>query len=210
MAGRPFAGHDPSLFPAVIGVDEVGAGALCGPVMVAAVWFSPPDLPADLLAALDDSKRLRAAERRRIAEALGHHARSALAARSAARIDAVGLRIAIHEAMVVAVSRLGGGAALPVAIDGTSVPAALADRAEAVVRGDGRVPQIAAASILAKVCRDRLMARLDRLWPEYGWAQNVGYGTAAHRAALTEHGATPHHRRSYAPVAAVPLRPRGR
>lgn len=208
MGPRPFAGHDPALFPPVIGIDEVGAGALCGPVVVAAVWFDPPVLPAELLAALDDSKRLRAAERLRIAEALATLVDSALAARSASRIDAVGLRVATHEAMARAVDRLARAG--PVRIDGNAVPAALADRAEAVVRGERAVPQIAAAAILAKVCRDRLMARLAQRWPAYGWAANVGYGTATHRAALAEHGPTPHHRRSFAPVAAVALSPPAR
>lgn len=192
----------------MIGIDEVGAGALCGPVVVAAVWFDPPALPIALLEALDDSKRLRAAERVRLAGALASLAVSALAARSAKRIDAVGLRVATHEAMARAVDRLARAG--PIQVDGNAVPAALADRAEAVVRGESAVPQIAAASILAKVCRDRLMGRLARRWPAYGWTFNVGYGTAAHRAALAEYGATPHHRRSFAPVAAVALSPPAR
>lgn len=197
----PFAGRDAGALPVVVGCDEVGVGAWCGPVVAAAVWFDPAALPRELLDAIDDSKRLSAAARVALAEALRGTVRVALAARSARAIDRHGLRPMTHAAMADAVRRLGIGG--PVMIDGTAVPVALAGRARALVRGERAVPQIAAASILAKTVRDALMARLGARHPAYGWPSNVGYGTAAHRAALAMRGVTAHHRMSYAPLRAL-------
>jgi ribonuclease HII len=192
-------------------VDEVGRGALCGPVLVAAVWFDPAAVPAALLAALDDSKRLTARQREAAAALVHAHAQVAFAAASAAAVDRLNVRAATLAAMARAVVRLGragpapGGPALcgPVLVDGRDVPPGLGPDASALIGGDGLAPQIAAASIVAKVRRDRLMARLGARWPAYGWGANAGYGAAAHLSALARHGATPHHRRSFAPVAAV-------
>lgn len=197
----PFAGIDPATLPVVIGCDEVGMGAWCGPVVAAAVWFDPRLLPQTILEALDDSKRLSAAARSGLAPFLCGTVRWAIAARSAGAIDTHGLRAMTDAAITDAILRLGLDG--PVVIDGTIIPAPLRGRARALVRGDGQVPQIAAASILAKVCRDRAMARLDARHPAYGWARNAGYGTALHRAGLAARGISPHHRRSYAPVRAL-------
>jgi ribonuclease HII len=201
MIQRPFAGVDPSTLPLVIGCDEVGVGAWCGPVVAAAVWFDPAAIPRDLLEALDDSKRLVASRRRALAEAIRSHARVAVAARSAQAIDQHGLRPMTHAAMCDAVRRLGIGG--PVRIDGLSVPPPLAGRAQALVRGECVVPQIAAASIIAKTLRDAILSRLSRRYPAFGWAENAGYGTRAHAAALVETGPCRHHRRSFKPVRAM-------
>lgn len=205
---RPFATAAPSALPTVIGCDEVGRGCLAGPLLVAACWFEPTALPPELLASLDDSKRLSARERARLAEALPSHVRLSLAAVSVRRIDRLGIRVAVHEGMVRAVARLGIDA--PVVVDGNDLPRSLAGRARAVIEADRTVPQVSAAAILAKVCRDRLMAKgLARRYPGYGWETNVGYGAAAHLAALRSLGPTPHHRRSFAPLAQaeMPLAP---
>lgn len=208
---RPFAAAAPSALPTVIGCDEVGRGCLAGPLLVAACWFEPTALPPELLASLDDSKRLSARERTRLARALPKHVRVSLAAVSVRRIDRVGIRMAVHEGMVRAVARLGVDGA--VVVDGNDLPRALSGRARAVVEADRLVPQVSAAAILAKVCRDRLMAEgLAPRYPGYGWETNVGYGAATHLAALRSLGPTPHHRRSFAPLAQaeMPLAPDNR
>lgn len=192
---RPFEAASAALLPAVVGCDEVGRGALCGPVVVAAVWFDPGRLPRDLLARLDDSKRLAEAEREALAPLIRRHGLWSLAAGSRVVIDRDNIRAATLAAMARAVERLGLRA--PVRVDGRDVPPGLSRRCEAVVGGDSLVPQIAAASILAKTVRDGLMRRLARRHPAYGWERNVGYGTAAHLGAMTRHGLTPHHRRSF-------------
>lgn len=197
---RPFATSDARHLPALIGCDEVGRGPLAGPVVAAAVWFVPGALPPGLLAALDDSKKLGGRERSRLAALIRTHCRFALAAASAPAIDRIDIRQASLGALRLAVLRVGMRA--PVLVDGRDVPTGLAD-AGAVIGGDGLVPQIAAASILAKVLRDGVMARLALRHPGYGFERNAGYGTAEHRAALARLGPTAHHRRSFAPVAAV-------
>ena len=190
----------------VAGVDEVGRGPLAGPVVTAAAILDPARLPADLLAAIDDSKKLTARRREQLAMALiarrGQGVEYALAAASVAVIDRDNILSASLEAMARAVDRLPIRPDL-VLVDGNRLPAGLRIPGQAVVGGDGRSLSIAAASILAKVIRDRLMVRLAKRWPGYDWERNAGYPTARHRAALARLGITPHHRRSFAPVAAV-------
>ncbi len=190
---RPFDPSRAAAYPVAIGCDEVGRGALCGPVVVAAVWFDPAALAPDLLAALDDSKRLLEPERERLAPLIRAHARVAVSAGSRALIDRINIRAATLDAMARAVGRLG--IAAPVLVDGRDALPGLPSRA--VVGGDQLVPQIAAASIVAKVFRDTLMRRLAQRHPGYGWERNVGYGTAIHRAGLTSLGRSPHHRLSF-------------
>jgi ribonuclease HII len=190
---RPFVAARAERYPAVVGVDEVGRGALCGPVVVAAVWFDPATLPAAILESLDDSKRIRPADRERIAALLQTHVRFALRAASPHRIDCLGIRHATLDAMRRAVHVLG--VAATVVVDGRDVPPGLECPAEALVQADSRVPQVAAASVIAKVMRD----------PAYGWDRNAGYGTREHMEALARVGATRHHRRSFAPVVQLPL-----
>ncbi|MBE7246514.1 MAG: ribonuclease HII [Actinomycetospora chiangmaiensis] len=192
-SARPFDPSRAAAYPAAIGCDEVGRGALCGPVVVAAVWFDPAALPPDLLAALDDSKRVPEPERDRLAPLIRAQARVAVAAGSRALIDRINIRGATLDAMARAVARLG--IAAPVLVDGRDPLPGLPGRA--VVGGDRLVPQIAAASIVAKVFRDALMRQLAERHPGYGWERNVGYGTALHRAGLTTLGRSPHHRLSF-------------
>ncbi len=192
---RPFARRRASLFPPVIGCDEVGRGALCGPVVVCAVWFEPEALPKGLLARLDDSKKIDRNEREALYPLIARAGRISFAARSARYIDVYNIRNATLQAMTQAVHRLELDA--PVRIDGIDVPPGMTGDALAVIKGDAKVPQIAAASILAKVMRDRLMARLALRHAHYRWEQNSGYGTKAHRDAIVAHGHTRHHRRSF-------------
>jgi ribonuclease HII len=186
----------------VAGVDEAGRGPLAGPVLAAAVVF-PTGVPVALAALLDDSKRLKTAQREAAAAALRDAARAGLAewalgAASAAEIGRLNILRATHLAMARAVARLPRPPAL-VLVDGNQPPR-LALPVRCVIGGDALSLSIAAASILAKVTRDRAMARLDPRWPQYGFAAHAGYPTARHRAALATHGPCPHHRRGFGPV----------
>ncbi|MGC9292772.1 MAG: ribonuclease HII [Acidobacteriaceae bacterium] len=197
----PFSPSIAASYPVVTGCDEVGRGALCGPVVVAAVWFEPSAIPARLLEELDDSKRLSAKKRERLAAELRCVARVAVAASSAACIDKRGIRTMTLDAMRRAVLRLSILA--PVYVDGVDVPPGIPLPCTAIVKGDATVPQIAAASIVAKVLRDKLLTQLALLHPAYGWEKNAGYGTPQHLAALAQYGPTRHHRRSFAPVSGM-------
>lgn len=200
---RPFKSAEAGRYRTVIGVDEVGRGALCGPVMAAAVWFDPAALPPDLLEGLDDSKCLAAPEREELAEGIRKHARVAVRAASSRRIDQTGILRATMYAMLRAVQALGIDA--PVVVDGLQTPPGLRLSVEAVVGADRTVPQVAAASIAAKVTRDGLMRRLAVRYPGFGWDTNVGYGTREHLEALLRIGVTRHHRCSFAPVTQLTL-----
>lgn len=182
----------------VAGVDEAGRGALVGNVVAAAVI-----LPATFnLPGLTDSKKLSARQREALFDAITAQALAwCAAAASSAEIDAVN----IHHATLLAMRRAVEGLVTPpqsVLVDGKFTPD-LAMPARAIVGGDASEACIAAASIIAKVTRDRQMAELEARFPGYGFAAHKGYGTKAHLAALARLGATPEHRRSYAPVRAV-------
>lgn len=186
----------------VAGVDEAGRGPLAGPVVAAAVVFlrAPHGSLAELI---DDSKRLRAAQREAACAAILAAAReglleAAIGAASAAEIGALNILRATHLAMARAVARLPAPPDLAL-VDGNQPPR-LACPVRCVIGGDGLSLSIAAASILAKVVRDRAMARLDTRWPGYGFARHAGYPTAAHREALARLGPTPHHRKGFGPV----------
>ena len=186
----------------VAGVDEAGRGPLAGPVLAGAVIFLAPPAPA-LAALLDDSKRLDAARRDAAHDAL-LQARAeglaliALGAASAAEIGRLNILRATHLAMARAVARLPIPPGLAL-VDGNAPPR-LACPVRCVIGGDGLSLSIAAASIMAKVVRDRAMARLGARWPGYGFARHSGYPTASHREALARLGPCPHHRRGFRPV----------
>ncbi|MCA2431203.1 ribonuclease HII [Rhizobium leguminosarum] len=199
----PFTARDRSKYPVVIGCDEVGRGALCGPVVVAAVWFEPQLIPRKLLRELDDSKNLSVDKRIELTAWIRKTCRIAVAANSVTVIDARNIRNATLDAMRRAVVKLQIDS--PIMIDGVDVPPGLTGECTAVVQGDSKIPQIAAASIVAKTVRDSLMARLASRYPAYSWERNAGYGTKHHRDAIKDYGITPHHRRSYAPVAQYSL-----
>ncbi|GBQ72069.1 ribonuclease HII [Ameyamaea chiangmaiensis NBRC 103196] len=186
----------------VAGVDEVGRGPLAGPVVAAAVMFAGA-VPDAIITLLDDSKVLTARARQRAYDALidNPDVVIGLAAASVPEIDTHNILRASHIAMVRAVARLRVRPDM-VLVDGNLVPRDLPCAARAIVGGDGASVSIAAASIVAKVTRDRLMTRLDRRFGAYGWGRNAGYPTAGHRQAMLEHGVTVHHRRSFAPVKA--------
>ncbi|MGB8843175.1 MAG: ribonuclease HII [Aliidongia sp.] len=186
----------------VAGIDEVGRGPLAGPVVAAAVIFDRGNLPAEF-DGLDDSKALSPAARAHYAAAIRRVARIGIGAASVAEIDRLNILQATMLAMVRAVAALGvvPDAAL---VDGNRAPP-LGCRVETLIGGDALSLSIAAASVVAKVVRDRAMANLARRYDHYGWERNAGYPTREHRDALTRHGVTPHHRRSFAPVRAALL-----
>lgn len=178
------------------GVDEAGRGPLAGPVTAAAVILDP----ARPIAGLDDSKKLSEKKRDALEPLIRERALAyCVAHASVAEIDEINILQATLLAMRRAVAGLAV-AAQAVVVDGNRVTD-FGLPAEAVVGGDARVPAISAASILAKVARDRLMTALDAEYPGYGFARHKGYGTAEHLDALARLGATPHHRRTFAPVA---------
>ena len=179
----------------VAGVDEAGRGPLAGPVVAAAVIFERKRIPKGL----DDSKLMREAAREKAFAAIMKMALCVgVGEASVDEIDIVNIRQATHLAMARAIRALVQAPVFAL-VDGNDAPA-LPCRCDTLVGGDGRSVSIAAASIIAKVTRDRLMASLHDAFPVYGWRTNKGYGTEAHLKALNRHGATPHHRRSFSPV----------
>ena len=180
----------------VCGIDEAGRGPLAGPVVAAAVVLDAASIPEGL----DDSKKLTAAARERLAEHIRACARVGIGIASAAEIDALNIHHATLLAMRRAFDALPGPAPAFAFIDGKFCPA-LPCEAEPVVKGDASVLSIAAASIIAKVERDALLAELHERFPQYGFAQHKGYPTKAHIEALQRHGPCPEHRRSFRPVA---------
>jgi ribonuclease HII len=179
----------------VAGVDEVGRGPWAGPVVTAAVILDFAKIPQDLA----DSKKLTPKKREKIYEDVMQNACVGFGEASVEEIDALNIRQATLLAMWRAVEALPKRADY-VVIDGRDVPPKLTQPAEAIIQGDGKILSISAASIVAKVRRDRMMAQLAEDFPHFGWAKNAGYGTAEHQAGLAAFGVTPHHRTSFAPI----------
>lgn len=181
----------------IAGLDEAGRGALFGPVVAAAVILNPKRR----IVGLDDSKKLSPDRRDELAPRIREHALAwAVASVDAPRIDAWNILQASRQAMCAALEKL------PFAPDYLLLDAVTLDvliEQRPLIHGDARSISIAAASILAKVERDRLLDEFDAVYPQYGLARHKGYGTPEHLAALREHGPTPHHRRSYEPVRAA-------
>ena len=189
-------GFDPSECAA--GVDEAGRGPLVGPVMAAAVILDP----AQPIAGLADSKKLTPKSRERLDQEIRSKAIAfCVAQASAEEIDVLNILQATMLAMTRAVEGLRVSPSR-IWVDGNRVPK-LVVPARAVIKGDSLLDCISAASILAKVSRDHWCTQMDAEYPQYGFAQHKGYGTKAHMDALKTYGATPWHRRSFAPVAAV-------
>jgi len=182
-------------YPRVAGVDEVGRGPLAGPVVAAAVVLDPDNIPGGL----NDSKQMSAKKREALYDILHEVADVSIAEASVREIEEINILQAAHLAMVRAVSGLSQPADF-VLIDGNAVPRGLNVASGTLIKGDTRSLSIAAASIVAKVWRDRLMMALAQQHPGYGWATNQGYPTKEHKAGLKSHGVTLHHRRTFAPV----------
>lgn len=188
---------DPLTEHSVCGIDEVGRGPLAGPVMAVCALLRPESLHLPFWAEITDSKKLSAKKREALFPYLLEHTIWGLGQASAQEIDALN----IHRASLLAMKRAYEQAGITPSqalVDGKFCPD-IPCPAQAVVKGDSKHIEIAAASIIAKVTRDRLMNRLHEEYPHYGWDRNAGYGTAAHLCAIERHGITPHHRKSFAP-----------
>ena len=184
----------------IAGIDEAGRGPLAGPVVAAAVILDPYNIPQGL----NDSKRLSATARQELFEEILQSSSCAWCAVNAREVD----RLNILQATLLAMTRTARF--LPVApdailIDGRDVPIGLHELGTAVIGGDGISQSIAAASIVAKVVRDRMMTRADAEYPGYGFEKNKGYGTKAHRDAIHDIGPCEIHRRSFAPISKLDM-----
>ena len=183
------AGH-----ASVCGIDEAGRGPWAGPVVAAAVVLDPRRIPPGL----NDSKKLTEARREAVYPVIMEYARVGIGIADQDHIDRDNILAATLWAMGEALAQLGGtGLAL---IDGNRAPK-LPCAVRTIIGGDGKSLSIAAASIIAKVTRDRMMTAFHHDYPQYDFARHKGYGTAEHQAALTLHGPCPLHRRSFAPIA---------
>ncbi|MCY4151261.1 MAG: ribonuclease HII [Aestuariivita sp.] len=183
----------------VAGVDEVGRGPIAGPVTAAAVILDVDNIPDGIM----DSKVVPDIRRRRLAREIRARALAVSVVHlSAAEVDELNIRMASCKAMLLAILSLDPPPDT-VLIDGIDIPAELQIPAQALVKGDSKSFSVAAASIVAKVSRDKEMTRLAFHYPEYGWGHNVGYATKKHKAALQKYGPTRHHRRSFKPVIEV-------
>ncbi len=185
----------------VAGVDEAGRGPLAGPVVAAAVAFSETDVKrglTDSLTELADSKMLNEAQRERLHDTIIANFQVGIGIANRERIDSDNILNATMWAMRAALYDLGLTPAY-VLIDGNRAPK-LPWRAQTIVGGDGQCASIAAASIIAKVTRDRMMCKLAEVFPQYGFERHKGYGTKAHLEAMREHGICDAHRRSFRPV----------
>jgi ribonuclease HII len=180
----------------VCGIDEAGRGPWAGPVVAAAVVLDPGAVPVGL----NDSKKLTEAKRAALFDVILASARIGIGIAEAERIDRDNILAATLWAMAEAARQIDG--VTLALVDGNRAPR-LPIATRTVIGGDARCLSIAAASIIAKVTRDRIMLGHDKTYPHYGFARHKGYGTSQHRAALERHGPSPLHRRSFAPVAAL-------
>ena len=178
----------------IAGIDEVGRGPWAGPVTACAVILDPNNIPDGL----NDSKVLTAKRREQLFDLIMDSAQVSCVHVEVTEIDQVNILQATFRAMERAVSHLP----IPnhILVDGNKLPPNLPSPATAIVKGDAKSVSIAAASIIAKVTRDRLMSDLSEAYPGYGWEKNAGYGTKMHQLGLLNHGVTPHHRRSFKPI----------
>ena len=186
----------------VAGIDEAGRGPLAGPVFAAAAVIDRARAKRKLLRLIDDSKKLTLEQREEAYESMivSGVVHFAIAEASVEEIDSINILQATFLAMRRALRALGEAQPDVVLVDGDRLPPQLGCRGETIVGGDAHSYSIAAASILAKVARDRYMSQLAATSPDYGWQTNRGYGSTGHLEALALLGPTPHHRRSFAPV----------
>jgi ribonuclease HII len=196
---------------AIAGLDEAGMGALAGPVVASAVIFSKDTQQAleqeILKTPIRDSKLLSAKQREKAVDLIKKNAAYfAIGIASVDEIDTINIRKASHLAMRRAIDSLGISPDV-LLIDGTSAAIHPTIFSVSLIKGDQLSYSIAAASILAKVTRDSIMQELHTAFPVYGFNSHKGYGAATHMAALQEHGASPHHRKSYAPIARLLTKP---
>jgi ribonuclease HII len=181
------------------GVDEAGRGPWAGPVVAAAVVLDPCNIPAGL----NDSKKLTEAKREALFDPIMQSARVGVGIASAALIDEINILQATYRAMQDAVFALGSHTNFAL-VDGNRAPP-FSIRVQTIIEGDGKCLSIAAASIIAKVTRDRMMHQLHQQFPDYGFAKHKGYGTAFHMAALQRMGPCAAHRKTFKPIAALTI-----
>ena len=182
-------------YKAIAGVDEVGRGCIAGPVTAAAVILNPQKIPSGL----NDSKKLNLKNREKIFRSIQDTGTFCVAHSSVEEID----QIKILQATLLSMKRAILGLHIKpdfVLIDGNKSPEGLESNFETRIKGDSKSLSIAAASIVAKITRDRIMSRLDKEFPGYNWSQNAGYPTKMHKSAILDIGITPYHRRSFKPV----------
>ena len=182
-------------YKAIAGVDEVGRGCIAGPVTAAAVILNPQKIPSGL----NDSKKVSFKNREKIFQSIQDTCTFCVAHSSVGEID----QINILQASLLSMKRAILGLNIKpdfVIIDGNKSPEGLESKSETIINGDSKSLSIAAASIVAKVTRDRFMSRLDKEFPGYDWPQNAGYPTKLHKSAILNIGITPYHRRSFKPV----------
>jgi ribonuclease HII len=185
-------------YTCIAGVDEAGRGPWAGPVVAAAVIFNLNELPNSLRKGLDDSKKLSPIKRHALFDVIIENSDVGVGQASVEEIDDINILQATFLAMGRAVEDLTRPPDFAL-IDGNKIPP-IKCAAEAIIKGDGRSFSIAAASIIAKVTRDRMMTGLSLQHPGYGWERNMGYGTKAHKLGLDALGVTEHHRKSYKPI----------
>ena len=185
-------------FTPVVGVDEAGRGSWAGPVVACAVILDPKISSTELLAGLDDSKRISKKKREKLNYLLTSSASIGVGVSSVEEIDKLNILQATFVAMKRSIENLGISPGM-ILVDGNTLPN-WPYNSKPIIKGDSRSLSIAAASIVAKVSRDRMMTNLANNYPEYGWERNAGYGTKLQQQALSEHGITKHHRLSFKPV----------
>jgi len=203
----PDLDHERQFNGPVIGIDEAGRGPWAGPVTVTAIWLCPSAYDT-LPAGIDDSKKIKPPRRAALAVALMAPPHlSQTVSIEVAQIDQMGILKATFAGMVMAASELankmvkaGWGAPVHALVDGNLLPPDMPLSATALIKGESRSLSIAAASLIAKTSRDQIMQDLALIYPDYGWASNMGYGTKAHQTGLDQFGLTPHHRHSFKPI----------
>ena len=187
----------------IFGLDEAGRGPWCGPVVAACVCWPNGQVPAELANAINDSKKLSAKKREQLfPKIMNSNAIVGIGEATAEEIDEINILQASFLAMKRALDSVKEKGYVPAfaLIDGNKLPKWNIPM-QAIIGGDAKSLSIAAASIVAKVTRDNIMQELAKEYPQYGWDKNAGYGTKTHIEALEKHGITPHHRKTYAPIA---------